>query len=425
MKKLNLIIFTTIAFALGVALGAGAFWLLSTDNASTTYPQQEHHAEQPHTEEPHTPTHNPQETGRSSTSSFSAIETGGMSSFALMADANLWAWGNNHNNMLGNGTVTNQYGAMLVIENAVAVSASHSHTMVIDTSGNLWGLGANNQGQLGDGTIAQRQYPIMIMEDVYAVSTARSHTMAITTCGTLWAWGSGSGELGIGARNWQQQLTPAHVMDNVAAVSTGDRHTAAITRSGNLYAWGNGADHRDRSNITQRFIDGEVVLTDRDGNVLDNFLSPAFITNDVAAVSAGGSHTMFIKTDGSLWAWGSNEHGQLGNGLNTPTHEPIHIMDNVIAIEAGETHSFAITEDGVLWAWGANGGTLGDGTTTTRHVPTRIMENVAAVSTSAFHTIATTHCGTLWVWGNWSAVNHMLGGDFNPQTHAPMRVRVI
>ncbi|MCL2376607.1 MAG: hypothetical protein FWC76_04340 [Defluviitaleaceae bacterium] len=138
--------------------------------------------------------------------------------------------------------------------------------------------------------------------------------------------------------------------------------------------------------------------------------SPTFIMNDVATVSAGGSHTMVIRNDGSLWGWGSNTNGQIGNGMTTdwdfPNPDPIKIMDDVIMVSASFPitlnlgNTMVIRSDGSLWGWGCNAGSqLGDGTRTNRLTPIRIMDDVVYVSAGGFYTMAIRSDGSLWGWG--------------------------
>lgn len=124
-------------------------------------------------------------------------------------------------------------------------------------------------------------------------------------------------------------------------------------------------------------------------------------------IAAGESHSLAIKEDGSLWAWGYNLFGQLGDGTTSTHYTPVKVMDDVAAVSAGMSHSFAIKNDGTLWAWGNNrDGQLGDGTTTDHHTPVKVMDNVAAVSAGYSHSLAIKTDGTLWAWGHnlWGAL---------------------
>ena len=128
------------------------------------------------------------------------------------------------------------------------------------------------------------------------------------------------------------------------------------------------------------------------------------LTN-VIAISAGVSHTVALRADGTVWAWGSNSSGQLGDNTITARHTPVQVQNltNVIAISAGGSHTVALRADGTVWAWGNNlQGRLGDGTTTIRRVPVQVsnLANVIEISAGINHNIALRSDGTVWTWGS-------------------------
>ncbi|MDR1159055.1 MAG: S-layer homology domain-containing protein [Syntrophomonadaceae bacterium] len=129
--------------------------------------------------------------------------------------------------------------------------------------------------------------------------------------------------------------------------------------------------------------------------------SPVQIMDDVTAVNTGFFHSGAIKTDGSLWTWGRNDLGQLGDGTTNEKASPVKVLDNVMIVSMKANHTAAIKTDGSLWTWGWNSaGELGDGTTVDKLSPVKIMEGVIAVSTGVSHTAALKEDGSLWVWGN-------------------------
>jgi len=137
-----------------------------------------------------------------------------------------------------------------------------------------------------------------------------------------------------------------------------------------------------------------------DGTTTDRH-TPIQVLTGVAAVAAGGIYTLAIKSDGSLWAWGNNNDGQLGDGTTTWRSTPVQVLTGVAAVSANGGHSLALKPDGSLWAWGYNGfGELGDGTTTNRQTPFQVLAGVAAMSAGQAHSLALKTDGSLWAWGD-------------------------
>jgi hypothetical protein len=132
-----------------------------------------------------------------------------------------------------------------------------------------------------------------------------------------------------------------------------------------------------------------------------NRSTPVQVLTGVAAVAASSQYTLAIKTDGSLWAWGYNGMGQLGNGTYTNRSTPVQVLSGVAAVSAGWYHALALKTDGSLWTWGFNEfGQLGDGTHTIRSTPVQILTGVAAVAAGGAHTLAIKTDGSLWAWGD-------------------------
>ena len=158
------------------------------------------------------------------------------------------------------------------------------------------------------------------------------------------------------------------------------------------------------------------------GKTREDAPSPVKIMDNVAYVSAGNSRTMAIKTDGTLWAWGGNTYGGIGDGTKDNNRSsPVKIMDNAASVSAGYFHAMAIKTDGTLWAWGSNSyGELGDGTYKERPFPVKIMDGVISVAVGDSHTMAIKTDGTLWAWGR--NLDGRLGDGTEEDRPSPVKI---
>jgi alpha-tubulin suppressor-like RCC1 family protein len=150
------------------------------------------------------------------------------------------------------------------------------------------------------------------------------------------------------------------------------------------------------------------------------------LTN-VTAIASGGTHALALESDGTVWSWGHNELGQLGNQLVTaaPVYPPTQIpgLDNIQSIATSAPSSFAVAADGTVWAWGDNSsGQLGDGTTTNYPSPIHLttISNVRAIATNGNCTYAVKTDGTIWSWG--SNQNGILGTGGSAASLSPAQI---
>jgi alpha-tubulin suppressor-like RCC1 family protein len=276
--------------------------------------------------------------------------------------------------------------------------------------------GANFAGQLGDGTNVNRNLPTSVVGlsgVVTALAMGSEHTCAVVA-GTVKCWGANfSGQLGDGTHvNRVQPVGVSGLPGAVSEIAAGSEHTCAVTTSGAVWCWG--------ANFSGQLGTG--------GNVNSNVpVKVSGLPTRVMAIAAGSEHTCSAMSGGTVACWGANWGGQLGDGANANRSAPV-VVDGlprtVVGVVAGSEHSCALTSAGTVWCWGANfSGQLGDGTNGNRNLPVRVSglpAGVVAVAAGSEHTCAATSRGAMTCWGaNFSG---QLGDGSNTNRNRPVDV---
>lgn len=282
-------------------------------------------------------------------------------------------------------------------DNYQRVAAGYSHYLEIK-NGKLYAAGSNNFGQLGINTIsANEAVPKRVGTDSNWVtaSAGENFSAAIKADGTLWTWGyNNRGQLGNG--NTQNSSIPLKVgtANNWVSVSAGSRHVLAIKADGTLWAWGYNYFGQLGNGTTSGFSEGNPTPTQ------------IGTANNWTYISSGYNHNLALKADGSLWSWGENTLGQVGTGNTSTTgiSAPVQIGSSSKwrTISAGGFYSMAINANGTLWTWGDNYyGELGNGATVTQAAPVQIGTNRwKSIDAGRNHAVALKTDGTVWVWGD-------------------------
>ncbi|AXH98290.1 hypothetical protein DV702_00365 [Sporosarcina sp. PTS2304] len=280
------------------------------------------------------------------------------------------------------------------------VDAGKSHLVVLKEDGSVWGWGDRTYGQLGAGpaTPPGTALPIQMtggnrLSDIIAISAGGNFTVALDVNGKVWSWGLNDygqlGRLPVGGFSSNPDIIePGGMVD----ISAGESHVLAVDGSGNIWAWGyNAYGQLGRTTLGSRFSETPVQVAG-----LDN----------VATVVAGKDHSIALKKDGTVWAWGRNTYGQLGLGQTTDYNDeprPIPGLSGIIEIAAGDNHSLALKQDRTsLLAWGRNFyGQLGDGGYENKLDPFEVkgVSNIRSIATGDNHTIIVKDDGTVWQWG--------------------------
>jgi alpha-tubulin suppressor-like RCC1 family protein len=257
----------------------------------------------------------------------------------------------------------------------VKISAGRDHSVAIRANGTAWGWGRGNFGAIGDGTITDRASPVSVVggfTDWVQISAGSEHSVAIRSNGTAWGWGDGANGR-LGNNGTADQSSPVSVIGGFTdwiQISGGGQHTLAIRANGTAWAWGEASNGR--------LGDNTIVDKSSPVSVVGGF-------TDWVQISAGGSqgsnhgHSLAIRANGTAWAWGFNDNGQLGIGsiFDGGRSSPVSVVGGFtdwVQISAGEVHSVAIRANGTAWAWGRNSsGQLGNNGTVSRASPVSVV----------------------------------------------------
>jgi alpha-tubulin suppressor-like RCC1 family protein len=313
----------------------------------------------------------------------------------------LWTWGQDTSSQLGDNSIVNKSTPVTTLAggaNWKQIACGQTHTAAIKTDGTLWTWGANGSAQLGDNSAANRATPITTFAggtNWKQVACGYFHTAAIKTDGTLWLWGAGSlGQLGNNAAT--NRSTP------VTTFAGGTNWKQIATRG--LYH--NAAIKTDGTLwVWGRNNTGQL----GDNTVIDRSIPvTTFVGGTNWKQSAcGANYASAIKTDGTLWSWGECIDGQLGiNASSTIRSIPVTTFiggTNWKQVTCGERHIAAIKTDGTLWVWGRNvAAQLGINNTTQRNTPVTTFAggtNWKQVFGGYQHMAAIKTDGTMWIWG--------------------------
>ncbi|MBL7256748.1 RCC1 domain-containing protein [Paractinoplanes lichenicola] len=393
---------------------------------------------------------------------WTTVATGSNHTCGIQTDSTLWCWGANAYGQLAQdptATPTSRVPVQVTFPGLTGwatVSAGTEFTCATRTDGTLYCWGRNGQGQLGIGlTVPNPSSVPLAVSGSGWTSVALGSQHACGLQGTvLSCWGNG-GSNRLGQANSTSYPSPATVAGSWATLAVGQDHACGITLTGQLYCWGAGGNGRLGRGTTNSTTNGPVPI----GGAGDTWRS----------IAAGQAHTCGTQTDNSLYCWGTNTYGQVGDGTVTDQLSPVKIGASVwSAVAPGEIAAMtcAIRTDGTLWCWGTTGlplfkplrigtgttwhqaaagdqfvcavrdagalycfgqqnaGRLGAGDTANHFGPTPVTTTAGTafsqVTAGQYHACAVGADTTLWCWG--SATYGQTGQGNSTQQNGPAQV---
>jgi len=303
---------------------------------------------------------------------------------AIKTDDTLWCWGRNSQGQVGDGTTTQRNSPVQVLTNVKDIASnnmnryyqpntwtlSYSRILALKNDGTVWAWGYNGQGQIGDGTTTQRNSPVRIgsfnnIEKIYSGSGYAASSYAIDSNGILYVWGyNGLGQLGLGDTTQRNSPQVLNSLSNVKEVfpERGYHYNVvcATLLNNSFYCWG--------YNNNGKIGDGTTTQRNSPVHIMDNVVKKSLTSIDYVDYTDGttdkahyATTSCVIKTDGSVWCWGYNGYGAVGDGTSSDSYVPKKVIGlegrNIIDISSRDWYNqqtnFALDDEGILWSWGS------------------------------------------------------------------------
>ncbi len=312
------------------------------------------------------------------------VAGGGSHSLALLSNGTVVAWGSNSNGQLGDGTNIDRNTPVPVtgLTNVIAVSAGEAHSLALKLDGSVWAWGRNVDGVLGDGTTTDRWAPTKVISlgGVIEIAAGDNHNVVVMQNGQVFAWGSNNfGQLGDGTTTPHHAPQQVDGLINMVDGAAGAGFTIALRDDGSVFTWG----HNNKGQLG-------------DGSTQDNG-HPQIVVGltQVIEISGGKEHCLTLRYDTTVWGWGGNDLGQLGDGSTTNRAFPVRAQGLIGATRIADmgqaNHSVARKSDGTVWAWGSNSnGQLGNGSNVGSNLPQQVpgLTDVQEVGGDRSHSLA-------------------------------------
>lgn len=346
-----------------------------------------------------------------------AISTGSGTEqcMALMPDGTVWVWGESKDVPI----------QVPDLRDVVAIAAGSAFSLALRGDGSVWAWGLNTLGQLGIGSASTTPVanPVQVQQltGVTAIAAGQTFGLALKDDGTVWGWGDNStSQLGNGLSGTTPVTIPVQVqgLDGVTAIAAGGLHEISVPSGYYSMALRNdGTVWAWGDNIFGELGNGSATSSTAP------VPTPVQVKNltEVTAIATGQNQNLALRNDGTIWSWGTNLNGELENGtsgvtFNSTPAQITSFSQVVIAVSAGQQFSLAVLNDGTVWGWGNNdNGQLGTGSTSASPVTTPVqaqgLTGVRTVQASVFSAIAQKEDGSVWTWGTILGARLAMGPD--------------
>jgi alpha-tubulin suppressor-like RCC1 family protein len=346
----------------------------------------------------------------------------------LRFDGTVWCWGANAAGQLGSGTQASiipvQVQGAAFATTPPSIASGYKHTCMIAADGTARCWGGNSSGALGDGTSTDRSTPVQVLGAARwrTIAAGSYHTCALSADGAVLCWGyNNSGQVGDGTTTNRfspvtVNLASGGLLGTATGIAAGEGTTCATINDGTVKCWGWGGEGNlgDGQTSAHHSTVPTTVMSAANQNL-----------TGVIALASGNAHMCAVVQDGTVWCWGRNTDGELGNGTTTDSGYASQVpgLSGIVTLASGEFHTCAVDSSGIVSCWGLNqSAQLGDGTTTNRLSPTPINNarpgsaylpaGTVSIVAGSSHTCALSFDGYVRCWG--SNANGQVGASDGP-----------
>ena len=381
-----------------------------------------------------------------------SVSSGGMHTCSINSDNFLFCWGDNTKEQQGEvwgsidkeepTRITNNFpgpvdrATLLKGKKIISLSSGYQHSCAVDDTGEVYCWGNNTFDQLGNGSFSGTYAPILAAVEgemkekkIVKVAAGQNSSCALDSEGEVYCWGQNFlGQLGDGTNDRYRNDPRRIEMDGILKekdiidVFAGGKHVCALDSEGEVYCWGDNDDGQLGDGTGNNPIPSVMDISKVPVKVVWNDAVP-----EIVKVAGGTSHTCAIDKDGLTYCWGVNSKGQLGDGTTETRNVPVRVKTAFVFkdISAGFEHTCGVENNGDVYCWGSNiTDQLGNNSENDSYEPVKVSftedVKIESVSCGHRHTCAVDVAGNTWCWG-WNQ-DGQLGNRSYEDSSAPVRV---